>query len=107
MTKKELVNLVENSSVLSEDQKKRVLKLIPGLSIEKLRQLAETLLQGESTLGEMRQTNDLYLARLNGLFTAMNKHAVKVAKKEVYEFIEQKEKSDTKSEDILNDLKDA
>lgn len=104
MTLQELNQLVENADYLRADQRERILKLIPRLSEEDLRQMATVLLQAESTLGEVASKNQENTLRLVQLFTAMNKQAIKQSKKDTYQFIEKDEKSDGNLDQILNQL---
>lgn len=107
MTLEELKHFIERSGFLTSVQKERILKLLPHLSVEDLRQLAAVLSEGAETLGKMKSTNQEQVTRLTQLFTAMNKHAIKLSKKDAYDFIEKDEKSDDKLDQILNQLNNA
>lgn len=107
MNSQTFVQFVKKTTLLREDQKERIFKLLPRLHPKDLAVLEAVLLQGEATLDQMKKNDEIVLGRLMQLFTAMNKRAIQLAKKDAFQFMEREEKgSDQNLDEILNRLKD-
>ena len=81
MTVGDLIQIIQESKVLSGEQKEKCLKLIPNLDKEQLKKLASMVLWLEEQSQSLDLEEEVLNSKVKELFTGMNKHAKKAGKK--------------------------
>ena len=90
----ELVEKVELTEILSDEQKDQWLNLLPHMNVEQLRGLAQLLLWAEDQDHDLAYEGEEVVYRVTAMFTSMNKQAVIRAKKEYYRDMEMQQRSE-------------
>ncbi len=109
MTVADLQNLIKETDYLNSKQKAEFLKLLPKMGIDEASDLANTLLWAQEQGQNLDTEKDLIVTGLNGIFTELNKNALKEAKKAVAGAMQsdQSEEDEKEMDKLLTELKDA
>ena len=106
MTVKDLKTLIKNASYLDKEDKQQILDLFSKITLKQAEELAIVILYAEMKKQSMEFEKDILLTSVAGIFTEMNKNALKLAKKTVLnESKKDQNKKDQKvSDEILKKL---